>query len=181
MYMIKDLINKALDGDKKAESEIFARLTVRFKYFAKRYIAEEDAEDIAQEACVTIIEKYKTETFERGFESWAYGVLKKKLGNHFQRKATEKKNIVKGDIDNRPAISTEDSNPGLKVQLIKCLKKINSINPRYARALNLVHLGYDTDEICRMLEIKPNYLYVLLNRGRNMLRSCLNSNEVQDE
>ena len=178
---MNELIKKALAGDKQAEKEIFERLTVRFRFIAKRYIAKDDAEDIAQEACVTIIEKYKDETFDKGFEPWAYGVLRMKIGNYFQRMATVKKNIVDKEhaIDRKEAIS-EDSRLDLRLSLINCLKKINVAHPQYARALNLVHQGYTTDEVCDMLQIKSNYLYVILNRGRKMLKTCLESTEVYD-
>lgn len=177
--MLKNLLNKAIAGDKVAESELFAFLTVRFRYLAKRYITIEDAEDVAQEACLTIIEKYRREKYEKDFEAWAYGVLRKKIGNYLQRQATIKKNIVESDIDSKVVSSSYgEAEQGIRNQLVDCLKKINKQHPNYARVLNLIHQGYTTDEMCDMLRIKPNYLYVLLNRGRKMLRTCLDSDEV---
>ncbi|NIO21904.1 MAG: hypothetical protein GTN76_14535, partial [Candidatus Aenigmarchaeota archaeon] len=79
-----ELLSKAREGDEKAERELFQYLFVRFKALAKRRIGEGEAEDIAQEACLTVLEKYKTQTFTKGFETWAYGVLKMKIGNYMQ-------------------------------------------------------------------------------------------------
>ena len=88
---MKQLLERALVGDKEAEKELFQYLFVRFKLFAKQKgRGVQDAEDIAQEACVTILEKYKSQSFTAGFEAWAYGVLRMKIGNFLQKKAARK-------------------------------------------------------------------------------------------
>ena len=84
---MNQLVAKAKAGDKKAKNELFQYLFIRFNLFAKRKVREDkDAEDLAQEACMTIIEKYKTEKFTVNFQAWAYGVLKMKIGNYLQSK-----------------------------------------------------------------------------------------------
>ena len=55
---------RAREGDEKAEQELFKYLFVRFKTLAERRIGKGEAEDIAQEACMTVLQKYKTETFK---------------------------------------------------------------------------------------------------------------------
>lgn len=176
---MKELIARALAGDRQAERQLFERLTVRFRYIAKRYIKDDDAEDIVQDACVTIIEKYKTQQYSSGFEAWAYGVLKMKIGNYLQKLKTVRKNIVdRQAMDSQAAAVSSHEGIELKRMLIRCLKKIYNTHPHYARVLNLAHQGYSTDEICGMLQIKPNYMYVILNRGRKMLKKCLENDEV---
>jgi RNA polymerase sigma factor (sigma-70 family) len=176
---MKELIARAIAGDSHAEREIFERLTVRFRFIAKRYMRDENAEDVAQDACLTILQKYKKQNFETGFEAWAYGVLRMKIGNFLQKQATVKKNIADGQmIENQAEISQSREDFELRRRLLLCLKKINRSHHLYARVLNLTHQGYTTDEICGMLQIKSNYLYVILNRGRKMLRKCLDAGEV---
>ena len=174
---MEHLLEKAKSGDKNAEKEIFSHLFVRFKYLAKRRIGEENCEDLAQEACMTIAEKYKTEEYTVGFAAWAYGVLKMKIGNFLQAKkrlSGKQKSFDNGYVLNRAS----DPDPDLKRALIKCIKKVAREYRRYARALNLTFLGYDTEDICRRLQIKPGHYYVVLNRGRAMLKECLRTEGV---
>lgn len=175
-----DLLDRARNGDKSAEKQLFEILHVRFAYLAKRRIRnKDDAEDVAQEACMTILEKYKTEVFTKGFDAWAYGVLRMKIGNYLQEKDRKRSRMAPESAASESA-ATAGSSPdsGIRRMLIDCLSKVVKINRRYGRALNLIHQGYRTDEICKRLSMSRNYLYVTLNRARSMLRLCLKTGEV---
>lgn len=174
------LLARAREGDKSAEKQLLEYLFVRFRLFAKHRVREdEEAEDIAQEACITVSEKYKTETFTEGFQAWAYGVLKMKIGNHLQSAAAKRDRIIsQSAINGAGGMSSLSSDPDLRRRLFDCLRKILRVNRRYARVLNLVYQGYKTDEICQKLKLSRNNFYVILNRGRSMLRTCLKTGEV---
>ena len=176
---MKELLARARAGDKAAEQQIFQYLLVRFELFAKRRIRDgETSRDVAQEACVTVLAKYKTEVFTTGFGPWAYGVLRMKIGNHIQKAKTERQNISsESDVDSIAGQSA-DISCELKTKLLECLKKISDRNSRYARVLNLTYQGFKTDEMCQRLGITPGNFYVILNRGRSMLRLCLDKGEV---
>jgi len=176
---MEELLAKALTGDKNAENQLFAYLLVRFRHFAKQYIQMTDAEDVAQEACLTILEKYKTERFSKSFQAWAYGVLKMKIGNYFQSADSRRKKIADSQSFEPNVVDiSQTANLDLKRKLMNCMKKINKVNPRYTRVLNLVQQGYKTDEITQMLQINRNNYYVILNRGRKMLKTCLESDRI---
>ena len=174
------LLARAREGDKSAEKQLFEYLFVRFRLFAKHRVREEEeAEDIAQEACITVLEKYRSERFTEGFQAWAYGVLKMKIGNHLQSAAAKQSRIMTQPATNWVrGMSSPSSDPVLRRRLVDCLRKILKVNRRYARALNLAYQGYETDEICKKLNLGRNNLYVILNRGRSMLRTCLETGEV---
>ena len=165
------LVQKAINGDKNAEKEIFDYLFVRFKYLAKRTVGESECEDLAQEACVTILEKYKNEKFSVSFTAWAYGVLKMKIGNYLQTRA--RRDDRESSIDKNAPLEGPNSDPLIKKALIDCLKKIARAYKNYARVLNLAYQGYDTSAVCQRLNISPNHYYVTLNRGRSMLKGCI--------
>lgn len=170
---------QAIVGDKSAEDQLFQYLFVRFRFFAKRITQiDEEAEDLAQEACMTVLKKYKTVTFDEGFEAWAYGVLRMKIGNYLQSKATRNKRVVSEHIIDEMREPSPPIDHDLRKRLIECLRKIVKVNRRYARLLNLTYQGYKTDEICAKLKLNRNNLYVTLNRGRAMLRACLETGEV---
>ena len=175
----EELLSKAKKGDPEAENEIFQYLFARFKCIVKRRVGIEECEDIAQEACMTVIEKYKNQTFTIGFEAWAHGVLKNKIGNYLQGPLQKRKKTTTDKEYRSVWISSpREAEQDLKRQLIQCLKKIIKKNPVYARVLNFVHQGYQTEEICKRIIVTPNNFYVILKRGRSMLQNCLKRGEI---
>ena len=176
------LLERARRGDRGAEEKIFKFILDRFRIFARHKIGNcEAADDVVQDACAAILKKYKTEVFTTGFEAWAYGVLRMKIRNHFYTQSGNRETTMSDTKAqkvgfNGPAIV--DSR--LEIRLGVCLKKIVLVKPLYARILNLAYQGYTTDEICERLNIKPNYLYVALNRARRLLRACLETGESKN-
>jgi RNA polymerase sigma factor (sigma-70 family) len=177
---MEKLLEQAINGDKSAEEKIFQTILERFHLFARHKIGDNNAaKDVAQEACLIVLEKYKSATFSIGFEAWAYGVLKMRIRNYFYGGV--------GGRD-RPGPSSQqintyedtpyDIDPDLDLQLNRCLRKIITVKPLYARVLNLVYQGYKADEICARLKISRNNVYVTLNRARILLKNCLESGEV---
>jgi len=180
---MEQLVAKAVAGDKAAENEVFQRLRVRFVQFAKRKMQNTDAaEDLAQEACMTILQKYSNEKFTVGFQAWAYGVLKKKIGNYLQERAVRQRTMRSA---NGTQLSVEaqacwgrEEDPHTLMRLRDCMRKLIRARPRYSRVLNLIHQGYKTDEVCRRMDIKASNCYKILSRGRDLLELCLETGRI---
>jgi RNA polymerase sigma factor (sigma-70 family) len=173
---MEELARKAVSGDPAAERELFEQLLERFRYLAKRRVGEEDCEDLAQEACTTVFEKYRHEEFTVGFLAWAHGVLRMKIGNYLQKKRRtgEREAELDEDVD----APSHEVDATLKRHLLDCLRELIQAGGYYARILNLAHQGYQTAEICRRVGITANNYYVTLSRGRSMLRDCLQGKGV---
>jgi RNA polymerase sigma factor (sigma-70 family) len=178
---METLLLRARQGDKDAENEIFETLLVRFRLFAGQKIGDREAvEDIAQKACLTVLQKYKTQEFSVGFEVWAYGVLRMNIKGYYHQVIAERDRSAPGiSIETVKAPEPENVDPHIELMLLKCLEKVVRVNPRYARILNLVHLGFKSDEICQKMKITRNNFYVTLNRARSLLWTCLNQGETQ--
>jgi RNA polymerase sigma-70 factor, ECF subfamily len=174
---MEELVKKARAGDSTAEKQLFEKLLVRFQYLAKLKIGENNSEDLAQEACITVFEKYKDESFTVGFLPWAHGVLKMKTGNYLQKKKrlADRQQEIGEDAD---FVDRDAVDPDLKRFLMECLSKLKKAGGNYARILNLSHQGFSTNDICDRLGIRANSYYVALSRGRVMLRDCLESKGV---
>jgi RNA polymerase sigma-70 factor (ECF subfamily) len=177
---MKRLVEQAKAGDESAEKQIFANLRETFVAIAKRRIEDSEvAEDIAQEACITILQKYKSESFTVSFQAWAYGVLRMKIGNYYQKYQVKHKPArLDSDFGKVAGPTVEPINHELKLTLIDCMRKISRVYRNYARVLNLVYQGFGADEICRKLSIKPGNMRVILSRGRSVLKTCLRTGEV---
>jgi RNA polymerase sigma factor (sigma-70 family) len=172
------LAEKARSGDAAAERELFGKLFDRFRYLAKLKIGEEHCEDLAQEACVTVFEKYRDESFTVGFLPWAHGVLKMKIGNYLQKKSrmSGREQELGEDMDFADS-RTVDAD--LKRFLMECMKELVKVGGNYARILNFAYQGFSTTDICDRLGIRPNNYYVALSRGRTMLRECLEGKGIE--
>ena len=179
---VEILLSKAKTGDKTAENDLFDFLHVRFSIVAQRRLGVQDAEDLVNDACITVLEKYRELPPETQFEPWAYRVLRNKIGSHLRNQSVRKKTVeATGRIEEYGNSAVTPMDPAERVALIRCLRKLSRVYPRYARAVNLVNLGYSTDEICQRLKLKRNNLYVLLFRCRNWLHSCLSNGIKADE
>ncbi|MDD4051278.1 MAG: RNA polymerase sigma factor [candidate division Zixibacteria bacterium] len=174
------LLALARQGDKEAQEKLFEFLLVRFTLLAKRRMREEEARDAAQDACLTVFQKYLTEAPTERFEAWAYGVLRRKIGNCYQKRDVRSRVMgAETGIDDVADVTGAVLPSHVRRVLLECLRKLVREFPRYARAVNLVYQGYDTEEVCRRLRIRQGYVYVLLNRGRDMLSDCIDKGGIR--
>ena len=177
---MNQLLERARLGDREAEQELFLTLRARFMLIAKRRVREnEEAEDVVQQACVTVFEKYKTEDFKAGFEPWIYTVLRMKIGNYLQLKSTRQKRFRPDSIDRPPSEAvTPVPKREIEMTLVDCLNKILAARPNYARVLSLTYQGYKADEICALMTVTRSNLYSLLSRSRTLLGHCMETGKV---
>jgi len=85
---LRGVLARAQSGDKESEEKLFQHLRVRFTVIAKQRLKEDYAEDIAHEACLTVLSKYKGLSSEVIFEPWAYKVLRNKIGSFMRDSKT---------------------------------------------------------------------------------------------
>ena len=169
---MEQLVERAQQGDSQAEEELFKFLLVRFRRFALRKVGAGYADEVAQEACVTIHRKYKAEIKAREFEPWAYGVLKMTVQRHYQREGRRRDRETSlpehFELPARP-----DPPPLLRKHLGDCLEWLAGRHLRYARIFHLHWQGFTTQEVCEEIHVTREQYYVYLGRSRSMLRDCL--------
>ena len=178
---INALYSAASRGDHQAEERLFEGLSARFRLFVRQRIRNQaDAEEVVQETLMTIYKEYRSVEYTKSFSAWAYKVLDNRILGCMQKRKRENGRTEAGA--NRDGVQTgasDSSTPGLKQRLLECLQKIGSRNVRYARILNLHYQGYETDEICTRLSLKPETFYSILSRARSLLESCLEKGDVK--
>jgi RNA polymerase sigma factor (sigma-70 family) len=176
---MEELLRLAKAGDKKAESRLFEEILVRFRLFAEHRLGKRmEADDVAQQASITVLSKYRDENFTVSFEAWAYGVFRMTLQSFFRDSGRESRRTVDGaDCDDQ--LASEQVDPTLKISLRECLKELLQAFPRYTRILNLHFHGYNSKEISSRMHLKTEQVYVYLGRGRSMLKECLDRRKVR--
>lgn len=170
---IDTLLFQARSGDAKAEDRLFGILRDSFRMFAQqRFRNADDCEDMVQNALVTVAQKYRSLDVHTSFSAWAWQVMKYKMMDHI--KVEKARQLRTETLDETVR---DDSWPGadhlLRLRMLECLNEVGRASTQFARVLNLHYQGYGTDEICRRLTLKADYLYVLLSRARAMLLRCM--------
>ena len=170
-----------------------------FKYAVFRLRDSSAAEDAVQETFLAALKAY--EKFEgRGSErTWLVGILKHKIADHFRRLTREaplgqeedegpehpefftrtdewtnhwNADYAPSDWHSTPAELIERSD--FRRVFNDCLSPLPK---RTASAFTLREVdGLTSEEICEMLSIKVNNLWVMLHRARLHLRNCLELN-----
>lgn len=175
-----------------------------FKYAVFRLRDNTAAEDAIQETFLAALKAY--EQFEgRGSErTWLVGILKHKIVDHF-RKAVREAPIGEGTDDgpehnefferadawqghwNANYAPTEwHATPAELIERNDFWKVYNDclepLPQRTASAFTMREVdGLKSEEICEILSIKVNNLWVMLHRARLHLRNCLERNWFKSE
>lgn len=177
---IDNLCQLAREGDRKAEEQVFSKLSARFHLFIRRRIADtQDREEVVQDALMAVCKDYKKVTFRSSFAAWAYKVLENRLFYYYQTKKSRSARARKlAEMDPVSSSDPEDEEIDLKQRLLNCLRGICKSNQRYARILNLHYQGYGSDEICERLSLTHSNYYSILSRARSLLEYCLGKGET---
>lgn len=170
-----------------------------FKYAVFRLRDAALAEDIVQETLLAALQAY--ESFKgRGSErTWLVGILKHKVIDHFRRasretpldmnegRSFEHDELFRSSGEWRhhwqpehAPVEWQATPEGLLEQtefwevFMRCLAPLPE---RTANAFTLREVeGLTSEEVCEVLTISPNNLWVMLHRARMQLRHCLEIN-----
>jgi RNA polymerase sigma-70 factor (ECF subfamily) len=170
-----------------------------FRYAVFRLRDDNAAEDAVQETFLAALKAYGN--FEgRGSErTWLVGILKHKIVDHFRRAVREaplgeeseegpdhreffeRPEPWKGHWNNDYAPTDWHTTPAELIERNDFWKVFNDcLSPlpqRTASAFTLREVdGLKSEEICEILSIKVNNLWVILHRARLHLRNCLEIN-----
>jgi len=148
-----------------------------------------DAEDAAQETLITLVERIGTFEGRSQVRTWLFGILYRKIS---EQRRSVRRSHTQDDIDEvmesrfrtdgfwaAPPAScdTEVYRREVRLHLADCLDGVTT-QQRMAFVMREVE-DLDSDEICAALEVSRSNLGVLLFRGRNTLRECLEKRSIE--
>jgi RNA polymerase sigma-70 factor, ECF subfamily len=151
----------------------------------------QDAEDAAQSTFVTFMEKVHEFEGRSHVRTWLFGILYRKISESrraLQREENaqdiedvmEKRFKTNGFWATPPRESdSETFDREIRLHLEECLEGV-ATDQRLAFVLREVE-ELDSEEICETMGIERSNLGVLLFRGRNKLRECLESRNIAPE
>ena len=169
-----------------------------FKYALMRLRDATKAEDAVQETFLAALKGGKTFAGRSAEKSWLVGILKNKICDHY-RKASRETSFTDMEFysDEESDRFTPDgmfkdgwihelgpqewSSPGASLDSEVFWKTFYDCSTKLpknvAAVFNLREVdGVESKEICALLNISENNLWVMLHRGRMALRRCLETN-----
>jgi RNA polymerase sigma-70 factor (ECF subfamily) len=176
----------------RAQIEALRPYLLRFASLQLRDAAA--AEDAVQEALVAALAGEAGFAGRANLRTWLTGILKHKIVDTIRRQARERpaadldpeadEGEFDGLYDRRGhwapmPVAWEHPEQALNqrqflVVLEACLRDLPE---RTARAFMMrEHLGLETSEICKELDVTPTHCWVMLHRARMALRLCLQEN-----
>lgn len=163
-----------------------------FNYTISRINKQETAKDIVQDtffAALKAKDNFKGKASER---TWLISILKRKIIDHYRKinsnkgKAEVKMNFYadgerEGEwIEERvptawnSEIEKVIENRELSEALEKCIGKLPT---KYEMVFRMKTIQqFETEEICKELEITSSNLWVIIHRARTQLRKCMEEN-----
>lgn len=175
---IETLFQRALKGEKTARDELFTALSARFQLIAqKRVWDNQDAEEIAQDALMTVFDKYMDAQPRSGHMAWAYKVLSNKILHYYRTNSRHNEKMTMTDkIELFAASWTPD--PTFESKMIGCMQQVIKTNTRYGRILVHCYQGFSPDEICDKVGLTKTNFYSILSRARSLLKHCLEKENI---
>jgi RNA polymerase sigma factor (sigma-70 family) len=177
---VEALYERARNGEKTAREELFSYLSVRFKSLAHLKIWNtQDADEVVQEALLTISGEFKKMDIHTSFLAWAYRVFDYKILTYIEAKRRRQGHGETVELSEDALESgSEEVDFDLKDRLLDCFRKVRAASTQYARIVALHYQGYKTEEICDRLSVKPPHMHVIMYRARGMLKNCLEKGKV---
>ncbi len=104
-----------MDGDERAESDLFQELRVRFLIITKKRVHADHVEDVVHETLEVILAKYRTLDRDRGLLLWSLTVLRNVIGNHYQaQRRSTAQTVQVDDWRTVPAAALSEGTPLLR-------------------------------------------------------------------
>lgn len=170
-----------------------------YSYALLRLRDRELAEEIVQETFLAALKAYRNFAGQSSEKTWLVGILKHKIVDHFRRagrerpvanfESTEEDSFLEsGDWaghwakEGAPKEWTNDPSQLVEQQdFMNIFKRcLEQLPPRLAEAFTLREIdGCSSEEICDILAISPNNLWVMLHRARALLRRSLELNWLE--
>lgn len=168
-----------------------------FRYAYMRLRDHDVAEDVVQETLVAALTARKNFAGKSAERTWLIGILKHKLADHWRRVARTPTINVPADADDPDELLERIFDPGNRdhwrvrppawsdpdtaledKQFWRVLSDcIAALPTAQARAFSLCEFdGLEGAEACKVLDVAPTNLWVMLHRARLRLRQCLENN-----
>jgi len=172
---LDDIVRKCVDGDRKAQQELYKIFYSKMMGVCYRYSNNaEDAKDLLQDGFVKVFKNLSKYNFNGSLEGWIRRIIVNTAIDHFRKN----KNVFFVDdeddflLENSKIESSDSIYSQFGVEEI--MKAIQSLSPAYQTVFNLYALeGFQHKEIAEKLNINEGTSKSNLAKARKNLQNIL--------
>ncbi len=165
-----DLIQKAIDGDKKAFEMLYMQ-SYRYVFFvARQYIPDDETTyDVIQETFIKVFKGISSLRSPNAYYSWLTTIAKNTAKNFLRSKHSE--SSITEDEDYSVFLKQDQTQKDVELDIETVLKELQ---PQDAELLSLVYYdGMRVTQIAKIRGVPAATVYTQLNRAKRNLKSQL--------
>lgn len=166
----RQTLEKARAGDAAAFAEVVDSCYASIFRFAMKYTGQrQDAEDVAQQACIKLAHSIASYRFESAFSSWLYALVLNCARDWHRQQSRHRADTL--DVDCGEAVT--DSADESRVYLRQVLDEVDAMGSGYRDTLVLVAgEGLSHREAAELLGVKESTVSWRLHEIRKRLASA---------
>ena len=167
----QDIIDKCINGDTKAQFEIY-KLYYKAMYNTCLRIIQNrmDAEDVMQEAFLSAFNRISTYKAEVSFGAWLKKIVINRSLDHMKKNRPDFTDVLDDQLDINNGKDETDNLDVLNIKVNKIKEAINLLPDGYRVVLSLFLLeGFDHDEIAGILNITSSTSRSQYSRAKKKL------------
>jgi len=163
------LIQKCIDGDSRAQKQVFDKLAPVMMSVCMRYAGDrQTAEDLLQDGFVTLFSKLDSYKGDGSFEGWARRVFVTTCLMWLRKKDALK---MSDDLENARWLSSDTPTQMENIGYKELMKLITELPPGFRTVFNMYVIeGYSHKEIAEELGITETTSRTQLSRARLWLQ-----------
>ncbi|WP_299116820.1 RNA polymerase sigma factor [uncultured Winogradskyella sp.] len=172
---LRALIQKCVKKDREGQRELYALLSPVLYGICLKYMKNKtEADDVFQDAFITLFQKINQYKYKGSFEGWVKRIFVNEALVVLRNKQ-RRLHIAIEEFDIIDSIEENSEEHSLVIPQDKLLKHIQQLPDNYRMVFNLyVFEGYDHKTIASKLNVAVGTSKSLLSRAKGVLRSRIN-------
>jgi len=177
MHNDKELIDRCLEGNPKAQESLYRRFSPRMYGVCLRYAHNTlEADDILQEAFIRIFKFLKDYRFNGSLEGWIHRIVINTAINYYKSKLHEREEINIEIAGNEDDLKSIDIDTMARDELLGVIQQLPE---GYRMVFNLYVIeGYNHQEIGKLLNISESTSKSQLSRARAVLQQKIRQRKL---
>ncbi len=170
------------EGDARAEEEFFRLARERLRLQATRWVAQEDVEDLVQDALIVVLQRLREGSLTEPAKAMAFAAsVARRMAIERHRRSARRRTIADSEAVERAEAHSQVPEDQVFQQELKqwVAGLVGSLS--VARDQEVIRLLYledaDRDNVCEALSVPPRHLSRLAYRSKARLKAVVEARE----
>lgn len=173
---LRILIQKCIEKDREGQRELYTLLSPVLYGICLKYMKNKtEADDVFQDAFITLFHKIDQYKFKGSFEGWAKRIFVNEALEVLRKKQRQLHVAINTEIQVEDKLDNTNDNHGITISQNELLEHIQQLPDNYRMIFNLfVFEDYSHKKIAKKLNIAEGTSKSLLSRAKRLLRLKIN-------